>query len=106
MSARSKKLIPRSTAFSMIGREPASSSTHGAQEGEPKVMQPSASCDTFRPVRPRLIYSISTPQDSERDSRRVTRQRYGGSNSQDFMHLCTFMQRNQTVCKKIAYPIA
>src|SRR5580693_1121811 len=61
MSAVSKKLIPASTAFWMIGRLASSSSIQSAMP--PKLMQPRQSRDTWVPVDPmRTNFIIHSPK--------------------------------------------
>src|ERR1051326_1438185 len=59
ISAVSKKLIPSSIARLMNGRPCSSFNTHGLHSGEPYVIAPRQSRETFKPVVPSLMYSMS-----------------------------------------------
>src|SRR5437867_3369449 len=58
ISAVSKKLIPRSSARRINGRLSSSSSTHFLHLVEPYVIVPRQSLETFKPVEPKLKYSM------------------------------------------------
>src|SRR6185436_5933511 len=59
-SAVSKKLMPRSSACLMKGRDSVSPNTQLRHSGEPKVMVPRQIWETLSPVEPRLTYFMLT----------------------------------------------